>query len=59
MTDPLTFFSTTLVGRLGSVIVYSTISAMTIARVTYYPDSGHSGSDSFAYQAVDESELGK
>jgi len=58
--DPLTFFPTllstkTLHGKIGTVVDSSTSSAETTARMTYFPDPGYTGSDSFTYQAVDTS----
>jgi hypothetical protein len=58
--DPLTFFPALLStktshGELGPVLDYSTSSTMTTARLTYLPDPGYSGSDTFSYQAVDKS----
>ena len=56
--DPLTFFPSLLStktahGKLGSLTDYSTSSAITTARITYSPDHGYVGTDSFAYQAAD------
>jgi hypothetical protein len=57
--DSLTFFPSHLItktahGKLGSLTDYRTSSSLTMAQITYFPDPGYTGTDSFSYQVADK-----